>query len=302
MSEISITSIKRAMKPSRSEFLSLRGMRLHVRHWGKAGLPKLFMLHGWMDSSITFQFFVDSLRRNWHVIAPDWRGFGHSSYAKDGYWYPDYLGDLEAILDYYSSDQPVRLLGHSMGANVACLYAGVRPARVHELVSLEGYGMMPIAPDQAADRYGKWLDSLHESSQPRVFDSLNDVIRRVKRNNARLTDEQAAFIASHWAKENDDGKWLILADPLHRRINPIMTRMDEVLASWRLITARTLVLDGEFSLLGMRMGDYEKGREEIRRRASVIKNVKVEMVKDAAHMVQQDQPERVAKLVEDFLD
>lgn len=289
------------MKPSRSEFLSIRGMRFHLRHWGCTGAPMLFMLHGWMDSSITFQFLVDALKRDWHVIALDWRGFGHSSYAKGGYWYPDYLADLEAVLNHYSQDIPVRLVGHSLGGNVACLYASVRPARVWQLVSLEGYGMMRVEPEQAAERFEKWLDSLHQFDQPRVFDSLAEVIRRIKRNNSRLTDERATFIASHWAKENLDGTWQILADPYHRRVNPIMTRMDEVLASWRRITAPTLMVDGEFSLLGKRMGNYEKGREEIRRRAAAIADVKIVMIRDAAHMVQQDQPEVVAELIEDFL-
>ncbi|WAW10444.1 alpha/beta hydrolase [Oxalobacter vibrioformis] len=289
------------MKLSRSEFLSVRGMRFHIRHWGSADAPAIFMLHGWMDSSITFQFLVDALQEEWHIIAPDWRGFGHSSHAKDGYWFPDYLADLDALLNHYSRDTPVRLLGHSLGGNVACLYASVRPARVRQLVSLEGYGMMRMEPDQAAARYGKWLDSLHAYDKPRGFASLDEVVRRVKRNNPRLTDERALFIASHWAQQNEDGMWRILADPHHRRINPVMTRMDEVLASWGLITAPTLMVDGEFSLLGMRMGDYEKGREEIRSRASVIPDVKVVMIPDAGHMVQQDQPEVVAELIEDFL-
>lgn len=289
------------MKPSRSEFLSLRGMRFHIRHWGSVEAPALFVLHGWMDSSITFQFLVDAFRREWHIIAPDWRGFGHSSYAKDGYWYPDYLADLEAVLNHYSPDLPVNLLGHSLGGNVACLYASVRSARVKQLVSLEGYGMMRVEPEQAAERFGKWLDSLHEFDQPRVFSSLDEVIRRMKRNNPRLTDERAAFIALNWSQQNADGMWQILADPHHRRINPLMTRMDEVLASWQRITARTLMVDGEFSLLGKRMGDYEKGREEIRRRAGAIPGVKVVMIPDAGHMVQQDQPELVAELIEDFL-
>jgi len=81
------------------------------------------MLHGWMDSSITFQFLVDAFRKEWHVIALDWRG-GDSSRAPDGYWYPD-LADLEAVLNHYSPDEPAYLLGHSLGGNVACHYAGV---------------------------------------------------------------------------------------------------------------------------------------------------------------------------------
>jgi pimeloyl-ACP methyl ester carboxylesterase len=38
------------IKPSRSEFLTVRGLRTHVRHWGAEGAPKIFMLHGWMDA------------------------------------------------------------------------------------------------------------------------------------------------------------------------------------------------------------------------------------------------------------
>ncbi len=289
------------MKPSRSEFLSLRGMRYHIRHWGNLDAPRLFMLHGWMDSSITFQFMVDAFRRDWHVIAPDWRGFGHSSYAKDGYWFPDYLADLEAILAHYSPDEPVRLVGHSMGGNVACLYAGVRPDRVKQLVSLEGYGTIRMEPDQATARYRRWLDTLYKFEHPREFATFEDIVKRLEQSNPRLTEVRAAFIATHWSEETPDGKWQLLADPLHRRVNPIMMHVDDMLASWRQITARTLMLEAEFSLLGTTIGDHEKGHEEIRRRTAFIPNVQIAMIEDAAHMLQHDQPESVAKRVEDFL-
>ena len=83
------------MKASRSEFLAVRGLRYHVRHWGDADAPKLFMLHGWMDVSASFQFVVDCLQGEWHVIAPDWRGFGLTDCSgADTYWFADYIGDL----------------------------------------------------------------------------------------------------------------------------------------------------------------------------------------------------------------
>ena len=72
------------MKSSRSEFLVLRRLRTHVRQWGNEGAPRLFMLHGWMDVSASFQFVVDCLARDWHVIAPDWRGFGLTERAASG--------------------------------------------------------------------------------------------------------------------------------------------------------------------------------------------------------------------------
>lgn len=80
-----------------------------MRHWGDEDAPKLFMVHGWMDISASFQFIVDAMKRDWHVIAPDLRGFGQSEWAVGGYWFPDYLADLEAMLNHYSPDEPVRL-------------------------------------------------------------------------------------------------------------------------------------------------------------------------------------------------
>ena len=60
---------------------------------------------------------------------------------------------------------PVDLVGHSMGGNVAMLYAGVRPQRVRRLVSLEGFGMTRTTPDQAPARYREWLDEVQARQQ-----------------------------------------------------------------------------------------------------------------------------------------
>ena len=51
------------MKPSRSEFIPVRELTYHIRLWGDAAAPKLFMVHGWMDVSASFQFLVDEIGR-----------------------------------------------------------------------------------------------------------------------------------------------------------------------------------------------------------------------------------------------
>ena len=66
------------MTPSRSEFIRVRGLRYHVRRWGDDAAPKLFLLHGWLDVSATWQPVVEGLLSRWQVLCPDWRGFGHS--------------------------------------------------------------------------------------------------------------------------------------------------------------------------------------------------------------------------------
>jgi pimeloyl-ACP methyl ester carboxylesterase len=290
------------MKPSRSEFITVRGLEYHIRHWGSDDAPVIFMLHGWMDVSASFQFMVDCLQRDWHVIAPDWRGFGFTaSSGSDSYWFPDYIGDLDAILHHYARDEAVNLLGHSMGGNVACIYAGVRPARISKLVNLEGFGMPATTPDQAPARYAKWLDELRVQPALRSYASKAEVAARLQKTNPRLTDERAAFLAGHWAAPNKEGGWEILGDPAHKLTNPTLYRVEEVLACWKAITAPVLWVEADDTDAWRWMGAKEKARIEVDRRIRFIADVRTASIRDAGHMLHHDQPEALAALIEQFL-
>jgi len=287
---------------SRSDFLEVRGLRLHVRHWGDEAAPKLFMLHGWMDMSASFQFMVDCLQGQWHVIAPDWRGFGLSERSgADTYWFPDYLADLDAILDHYAPNQAVNLLGHSMGGNIAGLYAGVRPQRVGRLINLEGFGLPSAPPAQYPKRAAKWLDELREPPAMRAYASLDEVAARLRKTNPRLSFERAAFLASHWAEQGRDGEWTILGDPAHKMTGPLPYRVDEIMAAWEAITAPVLWVEAEQTDMWRWMGPKEVARAEVDRRMAHLKQVTARMVPAAGHMLHHDQPELLAQMVEAFL-
>ena len=164
------------MKNSDSTILTIRSQRYHVRTWGRPEWPKIFFLHGWMDVSASFQFVVDAMHKDWHVIAPDWRGFGLSEWARHGYWFPDYIADLDALIAHFSPQQAVNVFGHSMGGNVANLYAGIRPARVAKLILAEGFGLPPSRPEKAPERYAQWLDEINSPPALRPYDSLDAVV------------------------------------------------------------------------------------------------------------------------------
>ena len=290
------------MKPSRSEFLDIRGLRYHVRHWGDPQAPKLFMVHGWMDISASFQFMVDCLKQEWHVIAPDWRGYGLTERpAADTYWYPDYLADLDALLLHYAPNEAVNLLGHSLGGNVVGLYAGVRPERIARLINLEGFGMPPTKPEQAPARFAKWLDELQQKPFMRSYASLDEVAARLQKTNPRLNDTRAAYLASQWAGQSADGSWQILGDPAHKGTNPILYRIEEVLACWQQITAPVLWVEAAETDIWRWFGQKALQRSEIDRRISHIRDVRTEIIPDAGHMLHHDQPELLAEVIERFL-
>ncbi|MFZ6766267.1 alpha/beta fold hydrolase [Undibacterium sp. Di26W] len=296
------------MKPftseSRSSYVEIRGLQYHVRHWGpeSESTPKIVMLHGWMDVSASFQFVVECLKQEWHVIAPDWRGFGLTESPKaDTYWFPDYMGDLDALLRHFSPTEPVNLLGHSMGGNVAGLYAGVRPERVSKLINLEGFGMPVTHPKQAPGRYRKWLDELQDQPQLRTYASQAEVAARLQKTNPRLSDERAAFLSGHWAKESSTGCWEILGDPAHKQTSPLLYRVEEVMACWQKITAPVLWIEADDTNVWHWMGPKEEARIEIDRRLAHIPQLQKEMIVDAGHMLHHDQPEKLAELIEAFL-
>ena len=290
------------MKPSRSEFLTIRGLRSHIRHWGREGAPKIFMVHGWMDVSASFQFVVDCLQQDWHVIAPDWRGFGLSERTQsDTYWFADYVADLDAILDHYAPGEAVNLLGHSMGGNVVNIYAGVRPDRVRRLINLEGFGLPATKPEDSPKRYAKWLDELREPPVLKSYPSRQAVAARLQKTNPRLRDERADFLSQHWSAPNAAGEWEILGDPQHKKPSPLLYHVEEVLACSRAITAPVMWVEAEDTNMWQWMGPKEQARVEVDRRLSHLANVTAHMMPDAGHMLHHDQPELLARMIEDFV-
>jgi pimeloyl-ACP methyl ester carboxylesterase len=295
------------MKPSRSLTVPIRGLDYHVRAWGQDGAPKLFMLHGWMDVGASFQFLVDALERDWRVLAPDWRGFGRSAWPGGGYWFADYLADLDALLDHFAADESARLVGHSLGGNVAMLYAGVRPRRVARVVSLEGFGILAEPPDKAPEKYARWLDALKSPPAFRPYANVAAVADQLQKNNPLLARERAEFLAAHWARIEPDGSARLASDPRHKLPFPIVYRLEETFAIWARITAPVLWVAATESFVPKWLGAHPEGEAAtdslggVRGRLGRVPNGRLVAIERAGHMLHLDRPEAVAAAVETFL-
>ena len=282
-------------------------MRHHVLTWGDASAPKLFALHGWMDVGASFQFLVDALASEWFVVAPDLRGFGRTDWQPQGYWFADYLADLEALLNHFAPGEMANLCGHSLGGNVVMQYAGVRPERVRRLVSLEGFGIPAELPEVVIRKFVKWLDAQNEITTFKPYASLAAVADRLQQNNPRLSRDKAEFLARHWAEERPDGARLI-SDPRHKMPFPTVYRMEEVVATWRNIAAPTLwIAAADTNILRWLSGRDAKSSGDdrfavVRQRLAHIRDGRLEIIEEAGHMLHHDRPEAVARLIEPFLE
>lgn len=287
------------MRSSESLFFEVRGLRYHVRHWRGDPARRVVLLHGWMDVSASFQFLVDAMSLDWDAYAPDWRGYGLTGRSgADCYWFADYMADLDALLERIQPDSAVNLVGHSLGGNVAGLYAGVRPERVARFVNLEGFGMPATKPEQAPRRYARWMEELRVTPKLRPYPSYAALADRLQQNNARLTRERAEFLARHWGEDADEGGVVLRSDPAHKLVNATLYRLDEARACWERVTAPVLWVDGAESETLKRMG---LSAQEHAARRGAFGNLRYVTVQGAGHMLHHDQPEQAARLIEEFL-
>ncbi|MDB5967768.1 MAG: alpha/beta hydrolase [Hydrocarboniphaga sp.] len=280
---------------SRSEFVQLRGLRYHVRRWGRADAPALFLLHGWLDVSASFHDLVQPLLPDWQVLAPDWRGFGLSEWPQDGYWFADYLGDLEALLDHYAPGVAVRLIGHSLGAQIASIYAGLRPARVERLALLDGLFMPDQPAALAPKKQRQWLDELREPPRDQHYASYEELAERIRRLHPRLSAERALSVAQGWGYARPDGRIGLCADPRHRRVFPTLYRAAESRAVWSEVTARTLFIDAGKSELHRMISAQERAE-----RLACFRERQEAVIEDCGHMLHFEAPAETAWLLRPF--
>jgi pimeloyl-ACP methyl ester carboxylesterase len=274
----------------------VRGVDYYVNEWGDPDDPLIVFLHGWGDSGATFQFVVDEFVERWHVIAPDWRGFGRTENRARAYWFPDYLADLDELLSKYSPSEPVRIVGHSMGGNVAGLYAGAMPERVRALVNVEGFGLPDADPDDAPDRYREWLQRSRDIPGFRDFDSMAALSRHIARRNPRIEDAQARFVAAAWAVAGPDGP-VLRADPAHKLPNAVLYRRAEAEACWRKVQAPVLLVAGAESSVLEAVGlSPDDGNLQLPFPESCTV-----IIGNCGHMVHFDAPGPLAAAIEDFL-
>jgi pimeloyl-ACP methyl ester carboxylesterase len=191
-----------------------------------------------------------------------------------------------------------------MGGNVAMMYAGVRPARIRRLVNLEGFGLPATRPAQAPTRLAQWLDEIQALRRGemdlKTYESAEGVARRLMKTNPRLGADKAAWLAQHWAAPDAQGRWAVLGEAAHKVVNPHLYRVEEALAIYARIAAPVLSVTASDDSLGQ----WWKGTftlAEYRERLRHVPQLTEAHIDDAGHMLQHDQPERLAALLEAFL-
>ncbi len=146
--------------------LTIPGFTIACKMWGDASNPPLLALHGWLDNANSFDPLADYLQSHYQVFAIDLPGHGHSSHLPAGcyYHFTDGIFTILQVMNALNLDK-VHLLGHSMGACLASLIAGVAPERLLSLSLIEGLGPFSSPQDMACSQLAAYAQSLQKQTR-----------------------------------------------------------------------------------------------------------------------------------------
>lgn len=262
MSELAGTVPERASTEKR---FSVWGQTIAARFWPGAdaggggvvisSLP-VIALHGWLDNANSFVPLAARLKNP--VLAIDAAGHGYSDHRPEqaATHYIDHVRDVIAVADAQGWGKFI-LLGHSMGAGVACLIAATFPERVQRLLLIEGLGPPSTAEDKVAESLRKAIDGMAALSSKRkpVYPSQNAAVEARTGGFGGLDKESAALLCERGLEEADGG-WTWRTDARLRLPSSLRLSEAQIEGFLRVITAPTLLVLGEQGMGGSGLFDH----------------------------------------------
>ena len=182
---------------ARSEHFDHAGLRLHTLQWGKPEHPALVLLHGGGANAHWWDHIGPFFAREHHVVALDFRGHGESDYPED-LEVGAFNLDLEALCRHLGRED-LRIIGHSMGAQVALDHAS-RFAETHQVILID--------PARGATKRTRRVARL-ALSLARSYSSETEAIERFRfiPPAEHALESLRRHIAAHSVRQKPDGSW-----------------------------------------------------------------------------------------------
>ncbi|MDP2562193.1 alpha/beta hydrolase [Psychrobium sp. 1_MG-2023] len=259
---------------------------------GDESKPTLLLLHGWLDNAASFIPLLPFIK-DYHVVAIDWPGHGYSMHRPSGasYHLTDYVNDLYVLIAQQNW-QSLHIIGHSLGAIVASLFASAFPEKLDKLVLIEALGPLTANENQTTSILRKSILSQHKAQTKRkpVHDSTESAVAaRLAVSDFGL--EQAKLLVERSITPVEGGvTWR--GDRRLRNLSPWRMTESQAHDVLNSISSDTLLILAEQGYIHLRTG--------IKQRQLMVEKLSIKSVA-GGHHVHMESPQCVWQYIEQHL-
>ncbi len=273
---------------------------MHLVEAGDPHAPLVVLLHGFPEFWYSWRHQLTALAAEFHVVAPDLRGYGGTEKPDTGYDILTLAADINALLAALTEGEltrrPVTLVGHDWGGVVAWATASLHPARIDKLVAIDAPHLLAYlrslkkAPGQVAK---SWYIGMFQA--PGFFEWLyrRDPQKMMTKMLMGAATRREVFTPEeigHYVAAMADPKTLPCALAYYRALPGALGHLDDLRAP---VTASTLVLWGA--------DDPALGVDLIEACRSVVDApFESQVFADAGHWLQQEKPQEVSAAIGAF--
>ncbi|WP_423908499.1 alpha/beta fold hydrolase [Candidatus Spongiihabitans sp.] len=266
------------------------------------GVP-MVALHGWRDNAASFIPLAQRLEK-FRWICIDMPGHGKSAHRPAGciYHFTDYVADIHAIVrglaqefDQEFNPGECNLVGHSLGAGVAAMFAAAFPDKVNRLVLIDGIGPIAGDDDDGLTQFRKSMKFLDQAPPDNVGNSYGyatwEELKSARMRTGAIDQSSVECLLRRGANWVGD-RFVVHSDKRLKQHSPIYLSQKKVLALLSGIEAPTLLV--------MANKGQIIAKKSTAKRIAAIKNITTATV-EGYHHVHMDNPELVALEIENFV-
>lgn len=225
--------------------ISANNLDICYKLWTGKTNKTIVCLHGWLDNASSFDLLAPYLS-DYTLIALDLPGHGKSAHLPDAnfYHFIDGISHLHAITKALKLDSYC-LLGHSLGACISSMAAGVLRSDITSLILLDAIGPLTNPPTDSAIHYETYLKRLPVilKKQKRYYESIDEATR-TRAQKGYLSEDLTRVITERGLKKSEKGYYwshddrLLLPSPLRMTEAQILPFLAKISAPTLLITAK----------------------------------------------------------------
>jgi len=263
---------------------------------------KILTLHGWLDNANSFDFLISNFDlENFHIVQMDFSGHGKSSHKQpySHYNIASRVSEVYQLIELLKWHKYI-LIGHSMGAAVATIYASLYSKNITDLILIDSLGPF-VRPDLSARKLLMLNISSNQNlikKPPKYFKTYENLVDNSYAARQRdISKESLTYLLKRGFVKSSEG-YRYSHHILCQGISQYQYHEEDIIDMLKNIQCPTLFILCSNSVELFSQSGIPTA---MRKRHEYVPNIKVEIVEKSAHHLHMDKPKEVFNLINKFL-